>query len=236
MLRELDENIELFYENNSRPELPAKVIIDWHADWSDLTEKCALTGQYPQWQTKNGREGPGKLARGGGADGKTSKLHSRLDENPSQLAGHIDSSLDNYAHKDTRTISSLSKKSQNTTITNVKIVRQSSKLSSITETTGGGARTSRNNRRLSTVKSNMSPLLGAPVKTRTDGISSRNNQNGVNVQRDCVTLSYNLSSEDSMCWTVLKFDLNEEKTIENEKKIAFLLAESKRKMYITLIF
>lgn len=74
MIKELDEMIvhlttkpsneeEVDEENLLAPahhqpvqvNLPAQVICDWHADWSDLTEKCDLS-KFPMWQTHNGKD------------------------------------------------------------------------------------------------------------------------------------------------------------------------------------
>ena len=58
MIRELDETVVYYAESEGEKNLalPAQVICDWHADWTDLTERADYS-RFPTWQTKNGKDG-----------------------------------------------------------------------------------------------------------------------------------------------------------------------------------
>jgi hypothetical protein len=52
-IKQLEEYLHTFVRAEIVPILPGKIIYDWHADWSDLTEKSTYN-DFPVWQTKNG--------------------------------------------------------------------------------------------------------------------------------------------------------------------------------------
>lgn len=55
-------------EENIQLALPAQVICDWHADWTDLTERADYS-RFPMWHTKNGKDSGSSGASGGGGGG-----------------------------------------------------------------------------------------------------------------------------------------------------------------------
>lgn len=207
MIRELEETLFKFAESDSKPNLPGQIIYDWHSDWTDLTEKCTYKN-FPLWQTKSGRESSQKKL-------KDKQNLSRLDDNGSQHGGN-DSSMEIH-RKDSRS-SSLSRKS-----IHVKILQQSSKLTSISENKGSGNRLMAS--RVSLIK-NTSPL--GTQKSRLE-IASRQVHN-TSTSTGCM-VNYQLSSRlyKEKGWTVLNVDV-EDQLVDNERHILSCLRSSLRSM------
>ena len=56
MIKELESELLYYVETEQQPVLPGPLIYDWHADWSDLTDKVVPIKEFPQWQTKSARD------------------------------------------------------------------------------------------------------------------------------------------------------------------------------------
>ena len=120
-LKELEDILAQFAESDMVPNLPGPVIFDLHSDWTDLTNNCSSNKQFPVWQTKKGKE---DLAKKEKAE-KSSELGS--ESGKKTVDG---SSSKNMFQR--RNSTSHSQKS-NQAHGSIKLVRQPSKLGSITE-------------------------------------------------------------------------------------------------------
>lgn len=205
MLKELEEKLKFYSQNEIVANLPGQVIYDLHSDWSDLTEGCQYN-DYPLWQTKNGRESVSK---------KSDKSEKK--EKSDDLNGQINSEIRSDSRKESN--SALSQRKPN----NSKIIRQNSKLTAISEKSSD-SRNSQNQlaiRRSSSTAKNQSPAL---FKSRVE-IGSRLAHN-TSISTG-YTVKFELSNKVNRDkgWTVLKID-HEEELIDNNRRITACLKNS----------
>lgn len=228
--------------------LPAQVIWDWHADWTDLTEKADYT-RSPMWHTKNGKDG-----NAGGTTGPQAIHHAKnkkpVSKKESKKESKKSKSLRRNSSFESPDIVPSSSRGQHEKHKGSKMSRNTqrtkSKLSSVADGPVSGARRQslhrghsilgsamNSHRRLSTAHKNISPTLSSfransNLANKLDLANSRvvNSQNSAGY-----SLNYQLSSKlfREKGWTVLQID-PEEADHHNEKSILTYLAKSLHSM------
>lgn len=207
MLVELEEILTQFSEAEFVPNLPGPVIFDLHSDWTDLTENCPVVKQYPDWQTKKGKDG---LKKGEKQDKKDHEHHGGKSSNRDTSGGEQTASgTGGGKHNSKRNASS--RKS----IT--KLGRQGSKLSLLNESdhvkSNNGA-TSTN----TLVRKNSSSNKVSLTRSHSNNLPSNSNGFYVNYQ-----FSSKIYREKG--WTVLAMDAESE-MVDNGKRILTFLKNS----------
>lgn len=210
MLKELEETLKFYSQNEMVANLPGQIIYDLHSDWSDLTDGCQYN-DFPLWQTKNGRESITKKS-------EKSEKKEKSEETNGQNTSEIRSDSRKESH------SMLTQRKPN----NSKILRQNSKLAAISEK-GSDSRNSQNQlaiRRSSSTAKNQSPTL---FRSRVE-IGSRLAHN--TSMSTGFTVKFELSNKVNRekGWTVLKVD-HEEELIDNNRRITACLKNSLFNMY-----
>lgn len=216
MIRELDEAI--LAASDLQVTLPGQVIYDWHADWSDLTEKAEYS-HFPMWQTKNGKDGDARTTIAKDEVIKSSKYINKkksknqkikrtitmeqVDEDDIELKTHQQELLTKTGRRRLQSIAS----SKADSILLIDRRQSLYRVNSILGTTRS-------------IKNTTSPQ--PPPFSRTTMVSQ--NSSGF-------SMNYQLSSKvfREKGWTVLKIDRNEI-DYYNEKKILALLTNSLRSM------
>ena len=231
MIKELESELSFYTETQIQPTLPGTLIYDWHADWSDLTDKL-VPKKNPQWQTKVARDSLIK---------KSSELSNKKDDK--RTGSRLDESKDEESRKERRSSTQRRKSSQG------KAIRQASKLSSIVESSkdvketastapATAASTAAQNRR-SSIAQKPGTSVSRRMSIRKDSMSPMNTKNRLDISRithnvsstsGCL-VSYQLSSRAfrEKGWTVLKINIEDE-IIDNERKILAALSNCLRNM------
>jgi hypothetical protein len=226
MIKDLESELSFYTETQIQPTLPGTLIYDWHADWSDLTDKL-VPRKNPQWQTKVARDSLIK---------KSSELSHKKDDK--RAGSRLDESKDEESRKERRSSTQRRKSSQG------KAVRQASKLSSIVESSKDAkentapATAPAQNRR-SSITQKPGTSVSRRMSIRKDSMSPMNAKNRLDISRithnvsstsGCL-VSYQLSSRAfrEKGWTVLKINIEDE-IIDNERKILAALSNCLRNM------
>lgn len=202
MLKELEEILKFYSQNEIVANLPGQVIYDLHSDWSDLTDNCKYNN-FPMWQTKNGRESITKK-------GEKSDKKDKSEDSSAQLTSETGS--------DARKESQLNQRKSN----NSKIIRQNSKLAAISEK-GSDSRNSQNPltvRRSSSTAKNQSPAFKSRAEIGSRLAHNPSVSTGFTVKFE---LSNKVNRDKG--WTVLKID-REEQLIDNSRRIIACLRNS----------
>lgn len=233
MLQELDEMLASIsqIEEGVCLALPAQVICDWHADWSDLTENTDYS-HFPMWHTKHGKDGGGSDRKHVDEDKKTTKeakdgkkvSKNRSLRRKSTMVGHEEEIQS--PHKSDKD-PSVAKSPQRLLHRTRRVSNASSKLD-IVSTIGKrqpSVMGSVAGRRMSIAKSIISPTLNQHVPVPT---SSRM---GAAPAQSNFQLNYQLSSKvyRDKGWTVLHIE-QEETNFKVEKRILSRLAASMQSM------
>lgn len=214
MIKELESELSFYTETQIQPTLPGTLIYDWHADWSDLTDKL-VPKKNPQWQTKVARDLLIKKYESKDEESRKERRSSTQRRKSSQgkairqaskLSSIVESSKDAKETSSTAPATATSTAGQN-------------RRSSITQKPGTSV-----SRRMSIRKDSMSPMN---TKNRLD--ISRITHN-VSSTSGCL-VSYQLSSRAfrEKGWTVLKINIEDE-IIDNERKILAALSNCLRNM------
>ncbi|RNA29347.1 hypothetical protein BpHYR1_032044 [Brachionus plicatilis] len=204
MLKELEEILKFYSQNELSVNLPGQVIYDLHSDWSDLTDGCQYSS-FPMWQTKNGRESTTKRV-------DKSDKKDKSEDSAAQMASESGSD----ARKESHSANSQRK------VNNSKIVRQNSKLAAISEK--GSDSTNLQNalavRRSSSTAKNQSPTFKSRVEIGSRLAHNTSVSTGYTVKFE---LSNKVNRDKG--WTVLKID-REEELIDNSRRIMACLKNS----------
>lgn len=178
--------------------LPAQVICDWHADWTDLTDQADYS-RFPMWHTKSGKEAANlALGGGGGGGGGTSTGASGASGSHHAGKGKKSSGGDNKNKDGTSKKNKQSRREslfeswegihdKNPKASKVanRTRRSSSKVSSVIESVGGGGGLT--GRRQSTVR--VQSILGGPL------VGAGNRRVSTSFKNLSPTMSYRVGSQ-----------------------------------------
>lgn len=247
MIAELQDHLAECSASNYRPSLPAPLIVEWHSDWTDLTDKCSYKN-FPKWRSKNGRESTLKRTPDTGEHAKKdpnnkrgSNSNSRADDRKSQSPGK------NKGNKSKPpkilhggSISESHQQQQRKAINRPKQSANESLASDLNT-----SRSSRNNQQYQTtiqlnssLTRRSSLLAKSPSSIMNIGRSLTMNNNNSRVDigsrashntisSNSIIINYQLSSKvySDRGWTVQYFNGDDER-MENERRILTALAKS----------
>jgi hypothetical protein len=219
LIQKLENELSFFSENLIKPTLPGRVIYDWHADWSALTENCKLKN-FPLWQTKEGSE----LIIKKSTKFSTAKIKEKNIATTSltRLSADIENTKENH----TRRLSKSAVKSHQAfrlSVISEKRRKSSSKSSKADELTAN--RLPKANELLTTEPARILKLIG-PNRKESLQMSSISNTSSTGY-----FISYELSNKNYMDkgWTAVSIS-SEEQQVINKRKTFKLLRNSLQNM------
>lgn len=198
IIRELDKMVDEIASGEETVQLvlPAQVICDWHADWTDLTDQADYS-RFPMWHTKSGKEAA-NLALGGGGGG-TSTGASGASGSHHAGKGKKSSAGDNKKDGTSKKSKQSRRESlfenwegihdKNPKASKVanRTRRSSSKVSSVIESVAGGGGGGLTGRRQSIVR--MQSILGGPL------VGAGNRRVSTSFKNLSPTMSYRVGSQ-----------------------------------------